>query len=50
MSHSQLNSFQILCQKPQGDLLTKITPLDILADSSVQLFFGLVESKDWETT
>lgn len=44
MSHSHLNSFQVICQKPQGDLLTKIASLDILADNLVKFFFSFVES------
>lgn len=49
MSYNHLNSFQVICQKPQGDLLTKITSLGLLADSSVKLF-NFVESEDLETT
>lgn len=46
MSYKHLNSFQVICQKPQGDPLAKITPLGVLADSSVKSFFSFVESAD----
>lgn len=45
MSFNRLNSFQVICQKPQGDSATKMTSRDLLADNLVKPFFTFAESR-----